>query len=315
MLEVQQLTRTFGSLQAVRSVSFSVKKGEAVGFLGPNGAGKTTTFRLITGSLGCTSGEVIIGGHHLHAEPITAKRLVGYMPESVPLYGEMTTSEYLHFRAELKGLKRKAICAECQRVTELTQITTRAETRIAHLSKGLRQRVGLADALLGNPPLLLLDEPTAGLDPNQVLHFRDLVQQLAEDHALLLSTHVLSEVEAVCQRAIVIHEGRVVSEGTLDSLRSARSTGLVRIRVRTDRAMLLQTVQETLDINPLSTVTSDGETSSVLLSEAPVQTLLGALVERGLNVVEVAPERAALDEVFRHLTQDGTDFTKAGESK
>lgn len=218
MIEALHLTRTFGAVVAVSDLSFCVRPGEAVGLLGPNGAGKTTTFRLLTGSLGATSGDIQVMGRPVAADPIGARRQIGYMPENAPLYPEMTALEYLSFRAELVGLRGAKRSKASREAAEEAHVSSALGTIIGHLSKGFRQRVALAAALIGRPPVLLLDEPTAGLDPNQVEQVRALVREVSKERAVLLSTHVLSEVEATCQRAIVISHGKIVLEGKLDEL-------------------------------------------------------------------------------------------------
>lgn len=223
MIEVSHLHKRYGAVHAVRDVSFEVAKGAVVGFLGPNGAGKSTTLRILAGFLGATEGSVRIAGHDILEERLQAIAKIGYMPETSPLYPEMRVYEYLRFRAELKGVKRKKRAAEVDRVLTAAKVRDMEKRLIGQLSKGYRQRVGLADALIGSPPLLILDEPTAGLDPNQIQQVRTLIQDLSEEHTILLSTHILSEVEATCERALVIHRGRLVAEGTLHELRERRS--------------------------------------------------------------------------------------------
>ncbi len=204
-------------------MSFRVEKGTVVGFLGPNGAGKSTTLRILAGFLGATQGAVRIAGHDILEERLEAISNIGYMPETSPLYPEMRVREYLRFRAELKGVRRIRRTQEVDRVLDAARVRDMDRRLIGQLSKGYRQRVGLADALLGSPPLLILDEPTAGLDPNQIKQVRQLIKKLRKKHTILLSTHILSEVEATCERAIVIHEGRLVAQGTLAELRRQRS--------------------------------------------------------------------------------------------
>ena len=211
VISVQHLVKRYGSKVAVDDLSFEVDKGEIVGFLGPNGAGKSTTLRIIAGFLGATSGTVRVAGHDIDKESFQAREKLGYMPEAVPLYPEMRVAEYLRFRAELKRV------SSSQRQTAIWDAMGKANVRdvanvlIGHLSKGYRQRVGLADALVSQPPLLVLDEPTAGLDPNQIREVREVIRDLRKDHTVLLSTHILSEVEASCTRVVVIARGKLVA--------------------------------------------------------------------------------------------------------
>ncbi len=204
MIKVSNLTKQFAGRTAVDDVSFEVKRGEIIGFLGPNGAGKTTTMRMLTGFLHPTRGAVEIAGCDVFEDPIEARRHIGYMPESCPLYHEMRVDEYLTFRAQIKGVARKAIRSRRDIVKEQCGLTDVGRRIIGQLSKGYRQRVGLADSLLHDPDLLILDEPTAGLDPNQIREVRELIRQLAERHTLLLSTHILPEVEMTCRRILII---------------------------------------------------------------------------------------------------------------
>ena len=231
MIEVEQLTKRYGAVEAVRGISFEVEKGAVVGFLGPNGAGKSTTLRILSGFLGATSGTVRIDGHDIAAERLEAVGKIGYMPETSPLYPEMRVGEYLRFRAELKGVRRKARASEVTRALEEASVADMADRAIGHLSRGYRQRVGLADALLGSPPLLILDEPTAGLDPNQIGEVRDLIRRLASQHTILLSTHILPEVEATCDRALVIHQGVLVATGSIEQLRAKQTSGKIAVTV------------------------------------------------------------------------------------
>jgi ABC-2 type transport system ATP-binding protein len=223
MIEVQGLTKRFGAHTAVEDISFSVAQGEIVGFLGPNGAGKTTTMRVLTGYFPATRGRVTVAGFDVNRQPLEVKRNVGYLPESVPLYTEMTVRGYLDYVARIKGVVRTARRGELDRVLERCGLTHMARRVIRHLSKGYRQRVGLAQALLGNPPVLILDEPTVGLDPKQIIGIREMIRGLANEHTVLLSTHILPEVAMVCGRAIILNRGRVVAEKTLGADDSGES--------------------------------------------------------------------------------------------
>src|SRR6188472_3590800 len=222
MIVVQELTKYYGEYPAVRGVSFEVPKGTVVGFLGPNGAGKSTTMRILAGYLTATSGRASIDGRDVFWDPIEARRRIGYMPENCPLYPDMRVDEYLWFRGGLKGLGRSARKQRSGYVLERCWLTDVRRQLIGTLSKGYRQRVGLADALLANPPVLILDEPTVGLDPTQIREVRKLIKELGGKHTIMLSTHILPEVEAVCDRAIVIAGGKIVAQGTPEELRSSR---------------------------------------------------------------------------------------------
>jgi ABC-2 type transport system ATP-binding protein len=219
MIVVEHLTKYYGEYPAVRDVSFAVEKGQVVGFLGPNGAGKSTTMRILAGFLTASSGKATIAGKDVFWDPIEARRQIGYMPESCPLYTDMRVDEYLWFRGGLKGLTRSERKKALARVTERCWLTDVRRQIIGTLSKGYRQRVGLADALLANPPVLILDEPTAGLDPTQIRETRKLIGELAREHTMLLSTHILSEVEATCGWVIVINQGQKAADGSLEAVR------------------------------------------------------------------------------------------------
>lgn len=221
MIEVKALTKNYGSIAAVRDLSFEIGKGEIVGFLGPNGAGKSTTMRILTGFFPASSGTARVAGFEVHAEPLEVKRRVGYMPERVPLYDEMTVNAFLRYAANIKGVERGRIAAEADRVAERCGVADIQARLIRNLSKGYRQRVGLAQALLGAPPVIILDEPTAGLDPKQIIEIRTMIKELGQDHTILLSTHILPEVAMVCERVIIIHRGRLVRQARLDDFAKA----------------------------------------------------------------------------------------------
>jgi ABC-2 type transport system ATP-binding protein len=319
MISVEHLVKDYGTVVAVKDVSFTVGKGEVVGFLGPNGAGKSTTLRVLAGFLGPTSGRVTIDGIDVVEEGPRARRSLGYMPEAAPIYPEMRVREYLQFRAELKGVRGRDRKAAVARAMESARVSDMEGTLVEHLSKGYKQRVALADALVANPPLLILDEPTAGLDPNQIREVRDLIRSLGENHTILLSTHILPEVESTCTRAIVIDRGRLVAEGTVEELRDRRrGSGGTIVAVDPDlRAVdLLQNVPGVASVtraeasahppgysagSPLARLSiayaPDAPRDGSVMSRA-VESLVGA----GIAVREATPIRATLEEVFAELT-------------
>ena len=219
MIEVQGLTRRYGEFTAVEDVSFSVGSGQIVGMLGPNGAGKTTTIRMITGFLPPTAGRVTLAGIDLEQKPVEARRQLGYLPENVALYTEMRVREYLAYRARLEGVRGRGAAEAIDRAIELCLLSDVADQIIGTLSKGYRQRVGLATAILHGPEVLILDEPTVGLDPKQIIAIRDLIRDLGRERTLLLSTHILPEVELLCQKVMIIDRGRIIAQGTPESLR------------------------------------------------------------------------------------------------
>ena len=231
MIEVKNLTKRYGDKVAINDISFTVNSGEVVGFLGPNGAGKTTTMNIITGYLSYTDGTVMVGGYNTMNNPIMVKRQIGYLPEQPPLYTEMSVYEYLDFIFRLKKVKYNKK-SHINEICEKTRITHVRDRIIKNLSKGYRQRVGLAQALIGNPPILVLDEPSIGLDPIQIMEMRILIQELGKQHTVILSSHILSEIQAVCKRIIIIHQGEIVADGEPNII--ARSiTGSQKILIRT----------------------------------------------------------------------------------
>ena len=311
MIEVSNLTKDYGTVVAVHELSFSVKKGEIVGFLGPNGAGKSTTLRILAGFLGATSGQVRIAGHDIAEAPLAARRALGYMPESAPLYPELRVLEYLLFRARLKEVPRKKQQAAIGGAMERAGVTHMAGTVIGHLSKGYRQRVALADALVSDPPLLILDEPTAGLDPNQIREVRALIKDLGSERTVLLSTHILSEVEATCERALVIDRGRLVAEGSLEALRARQSSSALSVRVRDPQLAAEAAISGISGLSLRSVSSAEaGEgrrtlhlaVSEASDAEAAIEMLVRALTEARIGIHALIPEQASLEQVFSALT-------------
>jgi ABC-2 type transport system ATP-binding protein len=322
VIEVRNLTKDYGTVVAVRDLSFAVEKGEIVGFLGPNGAGKSTTLRVLSGFLGATSGRVRIAGHDIGEAPRAARRSLGYMPESAPLYPELRVGEYLQFRARLKEVPRDKQRAAIASAMERAGVAHMAGTVIGHLSKGYRQRVALADALVADPPLLILDEPTAGLDPNQIREVRSLIKGLAGERTILLSTHILSEVEATCERAIVIDRGQLVAEGRIEELRARQKGSLHSVRVRDPQARAEAAISgiSGLELRSVdeSSRTSERRTLHVALSdgldaEAAIEDLVRALTAAGIGIHALIPEQASLEQVFSALTAHEHDA--GGEGK
>lgn len=311
MIEVRNLSKFYGDFHAVRGVSFRVDKGEVVGFLGPNGAGKSTTLRILVGFLGATSGEAFVDGHSVTDEPLKARACIGYMPEMAPLYPEMRVREYLAFRAELKGVARRDRADAIDRSVKDAGLEGRESTLIRELSKGYRQRVGLADALVANPPLLILDEPTAGLDPNQIREVRGLIARLADrKQTILVSTHILSEVEAMCSRVVVIARGKVVAEGTLDELRGARKTDEIHLRVRGDADAAAGAVRGLPKVAAADAASGAEEGVVLLRAKSPddvddvVEVAVRTLVTAGFGVLEVKSTAPSLEQIFGELTAD-----------
>ena len=309
MIEVEHLTKDYGTVVAVKDVSFRVGAGEIVGFLGPNGAGKSTTLRIVAGFLGATGGEVRIDGHDVQREPILAKSKLGYMPEASPLYPELRVREYLAFRAALKRVPRTERKRAIASAMERAGVTSVADTLILHLSKGYRQRVGLADALVASPPLLILDEPSAGLDPNQIREVRKLVRELKDTHTILLSTHILSEVEATCDRAVVIDRGRLVAQGTLSELHALGRSKTLQAELRdpNGRAEAIARAHSGVASLTRKELDAPGLLRLEISLNGPVdvatETLTKAWVEAGVGVRALIPSKASLEEVFATLTE------------
>jgi len=270
-----------------------------VGFLGPNGAGKSTTMKLLTGFLAPTSGTALINGHDLRTEPLACRQAIGYLPEELPLYLDMRVDAYLDHVARLKGIAAVRRRAEVVEAIEAAHLTANARRHIRKLSKGNRQRVGLAQALLGRPPILILDEPTSGLDPSQVENFRALVSRLAPDHAILLSTHILSEVEATCSRVVFILNGRTIADESIETLRRRTAQGALQVRVRSGDASALGVAAAAAGI--VASVSGDTLTAST--TDAG-RFALASLAETHGGLRELTESRASLEDVFRELSRE-----------
>ncbi|MGE0640419.1 MAG: ABC transporter ATP-binding protein [Thermoanaerobaculia bacterium] len=305
MIEAQELTRNFGDFTAVGGVSFAVPEGEIVGILGPNGAGKTTTIRMITGFLPPTSGRVTLDGRDLFGDSVAVRREIGYLPESVALYPELRVEEYLQYRARLEGMERGAIAKRLDEVLDSCLLTDVRRQVIGTLSKGYRQRVGLAGAIFHEPRVLILDEPTVGLDPKQIVAIRELIRDLGRRHTILLSTHILPEVELLCSRVLIIDRGRIVAEGTPQSLRD-RFHGSVGVSVELaeeapDAAAALAGVA---GVTRVSADPEDGRRFVLECEQGsdPRAAVFRLAVERGWVLTGLAAERASLEDVFVRLT-------------
>jgi len=316
VIQVERLTKRYGDRVAVRALSFEVKKGEVVGFLGPNGAGKSTTLRMLTGFLEPTEGSIRIAGIDALAEPLEARRKIGYMPEAVPLYPEMRVEEYLAYRARLKGVLRRDVKKRVDAALEKAKVTDVRSRIIGQLSKGYKQRVGLADALVADPPLLVLDEPTAGLDPNQIRQVRDLVRSLAGEHTVLLSTHILPEVEAACGRVLILHKGELKLEGATSSIRltmGGQSALLLSLVGRGDRAAFEAAVSQTAGVRRVVDAHDlDGGLVRLRIEAEGrpevAEDVFRAVAEAGLVLRELKSEAISLEDVFAQLTtQDAAE--------
>ena len=315
LISVSHLTRRYGAQVAVDDVSFEIGKGEVVGFLGPNGAGKSTTLRVLAGFLGPTAGTVTIAGHDVVTDSFEARRCVGYMPESVPLYPEMRVVEYIRFRAELKRVPRAQRASWVDDAMGKAGVLSVAHKRIAHLSKGYRQRVGLADAIVARPPIVVLDEPTAGLDPNQIREARALVRELGREHTVIVSTHILGEVEACATRVLLIHQGKLRAQGPTDEIRAMRAATAVDLVVRGDAAATERALRGVDGVTKVSCeAVGDAWRLHVVFARsldqaarvAATEACVAAVVAAGAGVREVRAAGGTLEEVFAALTREAS---------
>lgn len=303
MIIAEGLSRSYGERWAIRDVSFQAREGEILGFLGPNGAGKTTTMRVLTGFLAPTSGRALIAGYDVVEKPLEAKRHVGYLPEVVPLYDDFTTREYLGFVARLKGVDRRKVRGAVDRVMSLCGLEEVADRLLRNLSRGYRQRVGLAHAIVHDPPVLILDEPTSAMDPRQIVEIRTLIKSLRGTHTIILSTHILPEATAVCDRVIIINEGSVVAVDTYEQLaarlRSSEKT-LVRVaRPQDDLVRRLRALPGILHVTP-------GGAGGEFVVEAELgqdrrEEIARTVVEAGAGLLELRPVAMSLEDVFLRL--------------
>ncbi len=318
MIEVKNLTKRYGGHVAVSNLSFRIESGQIYGFLGPNGAGKSTTMNIITGCLGATEGDVTVDGHSVLDDPIEAKKCIGYLPELPPLYMDMTPLEYLRLVLKMKGVKKSEWDAQLNSVMDRTKIDDVKDRLIGNLSKGYRQRVGIAQALLGNPKVIILDEPTVGLDPAQIIEIRELIKSLGKDHTVILSSHILSEVQAVCDQIMIIAHGKLVASDTAENLTSLMASGsriamIVRASIDEIEAVLVKMDGiESAGYKALD----EGETAVQILPRDGAdirEALFFAFADAGLPILEMRRERATLEDVFLELTQSDPSAEQAQE--
>ncbi|MEZ5418928.1 MAG: ABC transporter ATP-binding protein [Vicinamibacterales bacterium] len=309
MIEVQHLSKRYGPFTAVDDVSFSVGAGEILGFLGPNGAGKTTTMRIITGYMPATEGAVSVAGYDVFAQPVEAKKRTGYLPETPPLYPDMTVRDYVTFVARIKGVPSREVRDRVNDVMKKTHIADMASRHCGKLSKGYKQRVGLAQALIHNPDVLVLDEPTAGLDPKQIIEARQLITELGGNHTVVLSTHILPEVSQTCHRVVIINKGKVVAVDTPDNLTA---------RLRGSETMYLQVHAPGADVAPalsalagVTRVKADAQADGLVAVEVDSEQgrdvrrdLAAAVVHQGWGLLELRPMRMSLEDIFLSLTTE-----------
>jgi ABC-2 type transport system ATP-binding protein len=302
VIEVDRLTKRYGAFTAVDDISFQVGKGEIVGFLGPNGAGKTTTMRVLTCFLPATEGTARIAGYDIFDNPLEVKKRIGYLPELPPLYRDMRVRTYLEFIAKIKGVAPKESRQRIDEAIAQCGLVDRTEQLIGHLSKGYRQRVGLAQAILHDPEVIIMDEPTSGLDPNQIIEVRQLIRELAQERTVILSTHILPEVEMTCNRVIIIHEGKIVAVDTPENLTAhMRDTTRFFVRISGDIDIAAKAIAT---IDGVSDVTRANNGLHVHWpAEADLSAAVSArIVELGMGLVEMKREAMSLEEIFHALT-------------
>lgn len=312
MIEVERLTKYYGPVTAVQDLTFQVEKGEILGLLGPNGAGKTTTMRILSGFMPATSGRAVVAGYDVFSQALEVRRRVGYLPENVPLYAEMTVRSYLQFVAEVKGIPPRQCARHVGEVMEVCGVRDMARRPISHLSKGYRQRVGLAQALLHDPPVLILDEPTVGLDPRQIIEIRQIIKDLRHEHTVILSTHILPEVSMTCDRVVIISGGQVTAVDTPDNLMErSQNYRRVYLEILGPEAAVMAHLQRLdgvveVDRQALDSGAAAAYTVATTKDRDVRAELAQAVVQQGWQLLELRPVRRSLEEVFVQLvTEEG----------
>ncbi len=317
MIEVEHLTKSYGAARAVNDISFKVEKGEILGFLGPNGAGKTTTMRILTGYLPATGGTARIAGFDVFDQSMDVRKRIGYLPETPPLYPEMRICDYLTFVARIKGVEATDIAARVEESMKMTGLIERREELIKRLSRGYKQRVGIAQAIVHNPDVVILDEPTVGLDPNQIIEVRKLIKGLAGDHTIILSTHILPEVEMTCDRVVIINKGKIAAIDTPSNLTTQmKGSERVQVQARGNAADLLAKLETIEGVNRVSTDSNEGaDTVAATIESEPGTDVRGqvaaAIVGGGFELLELRAVNLSLEDIFRQLTtQESAAETK-----
>lgn len=323
MIKVEHLTKRYGAFLAVDDLSFEIDAGGVYGFLGPNGAGKTTTMNIMTGCLSATGGSVTIGGHDVFEDADAAKRLVGYLPEQPPLYMNETPAEYLRFVGEAKGLRGEVLTQQVAQALETVRMTEMAGRRTGDLSKGYKQRLGIAQALLGDPDLIILDEPTVGLDPIQITWIREMIQELGRTHTVLLSSHILSEVQAICDKILIIAHGRLVAFDTPENLEAnLPAHGTLTLLADATPQAARQALAGCQSLRRVSAVDAPEECFAAFELEAAVEDLYTAarevffaFAERRLAILELSLHKASLEDVFLELTETAAEAPDADKEE
>lgn len=315
MIKVRNLTKQYGEKLAVDGISFDIERGKIYGFLGQNGAGKSTTMNMITGCLSATDGSVTVDGHDIFDSPIEAKRHIGYLPEIPPLYPDMTPFEYLVFVAKAKGVSAEIAYRQVKEAMELTQISDVSDRLIKYLSKGYKQRVGIAQALLGEPDVIILDEPTVGLDPKQITEIRALIRRLGETRTVIISSHILAEISEVCDHVIIISQGKIVADGSIDELEgSLNRDGVINLIVKNCPTTLAEEILDASDaISSYDITEENGELHCGICYDSgkdPAEYLFKELSKNGCIITEMHHERLSLEDIFLRLTE-GTPTEEA----
>ena len=308
MIRVENLTKYYGERLAVDSITFNIERGEIVGFLGPNGAGKSTTMKMVTGFLMPSSGDVFVADHDMTRESLQGRRHLGYLPEIVPLYYDMTTRGYLRFAGRLRGLDKKTAARRVDEVVETCALQEYRDVILAKLSKGYRQRVGLAQSIIHDPEVLILDEPTIGIDPIQVAHTRQLIKQLGENRTILLSSHILPEVSMVCQRVIIIHRGRIVAQDSIEHLSSSVTGGGEQLRLRVDGPAeriteVLVGVDGVLEVK----FQEPFHLARLEVGKQPQAQISAILVQQGWGLLAMESAAMTLEDIFLELTGEASE--------
>ncbi len=310
MIEVKNLVKRYGDHLAVDNLSFTVEKGQILGFLGPNGAGKSTTMNIITGYISATEGTVVVGDHDIFDEPEEAKKCIGYLPELPPLYPDMTVKEYLSFVADIKLVKKSEKEKMLIRIMNMTKVTDVSERLIKHLSKGYKQRVGLAQAIIGFPDVLILDEPTVGLDPMQIIEIRDLIKELSKEHTIILSSHILSEVSAICDKVMIINKGKLIVSDTPDNLSKhiGGSNGL-HIQAKGEKEKIQEALQTVTDITKIeyTAETEEGVVQFTAFCDEDKdirEAVFFALSDVRCPILDMQSSNMSLEDIFLEVTQD-----------
>ena len=317
MITVEHLSKKYGDVLAVDDLSFEIQDGHIYGFLGPNGAGKSTTLNIITGCLAATSGEIKIDGHDIYEEEREAKKLIGYLPEIPPLYVDQTPREYLKFVAEAKGIAKADREAEIDRVIEETHITEMQNRLIKHLSKGYRQRVGIAQALLGNPSVIILDEPTVGLDPMQIIEIRDLIAELGKKHTVILSSHILSEIQAICEKVLIIYKGKLVAFDNIENLGKTMSSGNeIEIISSGDVDQTIEVLEKLPAVESFHQKDFEGDYNSFRVTTRPgnvyeiCKVLFMTFAANNIPLVKLNSIQTTLEDIFIELTSEEKEETE-----